>query len=634
MNIFSTRFSSLNCVGSTVAVVALSVVSANFSFAQNTNTSQQSSATDVDTNWRVERQALDLEFADHLQQIGVWCRDNGVEQQVAETFKLYQPRDLSRQYIFLPPESSMPSAETGLVGQWLSKVHETRTWQAERIFELSKKAAKAGAGNAAFQLLNEVLYFDKDHAAVRKILGHRRTDDGWRVASDKIKVRPGSRNHDTLKWPAKSYLLVTTPNFEIESNASEEQTRYLAQKLERWHAVWRQVFFEYWSSAAALDRWIDGKSSYRHSRKKFRVVFFKNKTDYLSELSRFVPGIEMSTGYYFQRISYFYDDPDRSVEDTWRHELTHQLFRESIKTGKAPFDDHFIWLDEGIATYFESLSDFGDYVTLGGFESSRIQYARIRTLLEKLPVSLAELSQLGREDLQQRDDIARLYSVAAGFTDMLMNDDRGALEPKLTEFLKIIFAGRKIKDNTFETIIGRSYAELDEQYKEFLLVDPTLIAKHLRLPLSRTVMSLPGSKIDLAGFEALGQCHNLIWIDLSNNTITADGIAKLAGCQDVHQLFLTECQLARGALAQLAIFENLEELDLSGSSIVDPQLRELAGLKGLESLRLKATRISDKGLAVLAGMPNLKSLDLTRSRVSNAGFAKLKQRRPDLNITK
>ncbi len=606
------------------------------SLAQNSQSANAKKSVETETaiNWRIEREALDREFANRLEDIAAWCRDNDIEQQVEQTFSLYQSRDLSRQYIFIPPEKSMPTALEGIHGQWLTKIEETRTWQAERIFELAKRAAKAGAGNSAFQMLNEVLYFNNDHKEVRKILGHTSTDDGWRVAPDRIKVRPSSRNHDTLRWPAKSYIIVTTPNFSIESNAGEEQTRYLAEKLERWHAVWRQVFFEYWSSASVLQRWIEGKSSYRHSRKKFRVVFFKNRNDYTNGLSNFVPGIEQSTGYYFQRISYFYDDPDRSVEDTWRHELTHQLFRESIKTGKSPFEDHFIWLDEGIATYFESLSDFGDYVTLGGFEARRIQHARVRMFLENFPVSTREISELGRKDLQKHKEIRRLYSVFAGLTDMLMNGDQGEMEPKLTEFLKIIFAGRKIKAKTFETIMGHSYEELDQQYRKFLQVDRTQVAKFLSLPLTRTEMSLAGAKIDEEGFVALGKCHNLNWIDLSNNTITPAGIARLADCKQLSQLFFTECRLERGALQACSIFKNLDELDLSGSSVVDPQLVELAGLQSLTSLRLTKTQISDAGLAALERLPNLRSLDLSRSRVTDAGVARLKQQLPNLNITK
>ena len=52
-------------------------------------------------------------------------------------------------------------------------------------------------------------------------------------------------------------------------------------------------------------------------------------------------------------------------------------------------------------------------------------------------VPMNELASIGRSQLQKRSDITRLYSQAAGLTDMLMNDDQGAMQPKLIEFSEI-----------------------------------------------------------------------------------------------------------------------------------------------------------------------------------------------------
>ncbi len=596
---------------------------------------QETATTEV-VNWRAERAELDQEYSNRLEDIANDCNQNDIEQRQVAALRTTVSRDLGRQYIFLPSERSMPIPAEGIAGQCQAKINELNTWQAERILELAKRAAEAEAASTAFQLLNEVLYFNKDHTEVRKILGHRKTDDGWRVAPERIKDRPATRDHDLLNWPVRSYRLVTTPHFEIESNASEERTRYLAEKLERWHSVWRQVFFEYWSNSKTLQRWIDGKSSYRHSKKRFRVVFFADRTSYLQQLGQFVPGVEVSTGYYSPdyRISFFYDSPDEAVEETWRHELTHQLFRETIRTESA-FEDEYIWLNEGIAIYTESLADFGEYVTLGGFDSRRAQYARIRMRLEPNSyVAMNELAEIGRSQLQQRSDIARLYGQAAGLTDMLMNDEQGAMQPRLIEFLRMIYTGRKIKNGAFEELIGYSYADLDARYKTYLEVDSELVANHLTLPLMRTELSLAGAELDDAAFAQIGKCHNLNWLDLSGSVISSARIKQLAECKQLGQLFLVECRLERGALSALAQFENLYELDLSGSSIVDQDLEQLADLERLKTLRLITTRISDAGLDAIAELPNLQTVDLSNSKVSDAGLAKLKQKLPKLDAIK
>ena len=380
-------------------------------------------------NWRAARQQLERQLGDELQEIAQWSRENGIAQQVEPTLNIYQNRDLERQYIFLPSERSMPTGPDDIRGQWLKKINETKVLHADRILDLAKKASQQDAGAIAYQLLHEVIHYNLDHAEVRKILGHVKFGGGWKVASDSLRIKKTSLPHDVVGWPAKTYIRVLTPHFKIESNASVARTKHLAEQLERAHVVWRQVFFEYWSKPAAVKRWIEGKGSAPSGTKRFRVVFFNDKQSYVRELQPLVRGIEVSSGYYSpdQNISFFYDG-GRQEEATWRHELTHQLFRESGRANKKPFENEFIWIDEGIATYFESMTDFDSYVTLGGFDSSRMQYARIRWLLEKYHVNLRELSAIGRNDLQQRDDMARLYGESAGLMDMLINEEGVAYE--------------------------------------------------------------------------------------------------------------------------------------------------------------------------------------------------------------
>jgi hypothetical protein len=325
----------------------LAAIGCSFGATSASNVFSQSPVT----NWREQRMAVEREFGEELQAIAQWCRENGIPQQVEPTLQLYLERDLGRQYIFVPSELSMPTIPEGILGQWQSKINDANVAHAARIFELAKKASDQDAGATAYQLLHEVINYDLDHAAVRQILGHQKSNHGWNVAPVRIQVNRDTRAHDVISWPAKSYLRVLTPHFEIESNAGEDRTRHLAKQLERAHLVWRQVFFEYWSSSSALKRWIKGSGSPRISNKRFRVVFFPDKNSYIRTLGPSVRGIEDSTGYYDndQQISFFYDG-DEVVETNWRHELTHQLFRESGRVNRNAFENHFIWLDEGIAT--------------------------------------------------------------------------------------------------------------------------------------------------------------------------------------------------------------------------------------------------------------------------------------------
>ena len=586
------------------------------------------------TDWRAERGYLENEFGNDLQSIGDWCRENGIPQQVEQTFKLFQNRDLARQYIFIPDEKPMPAIPAGIHGEWLKKINEAKVKHAERILKLAQRAAKEEFGGVAYQLLHEVLHYNRDHEAVRKMLGHVKTENGWKVSSDRLSVKDRTRDHDVVQWPAKSYIKVYTPHFEIDSNAGEERTKYLAENLERWHLIWRQVFFEYWSKTSAVQRWIEGKGAARMSTKKFRVVFFKDKDEYLRQLTPLVRGIGISDGYYSkdQRVSFFYDG-DSEAEATWRHELTHQLFREARGSTTDNLEKRFIWLDEGVATYFESLTEFGNYVTLGGFDSRRVQFARIRAKLEKFHVPLAELSLLGRTGLQQRGDVVRIYSQVAGVTDMLMNAENGAYEKRLIDFLQIMYQGR-LRTGAFERIIGKSFGELDEMYNDYLVVNSSMVERYLSQPESRTELSLPGAELNPAAFEAIGRCVNLNWLDLSQNNLTAENMLKLRSCKNLTQFILTECKFDSNALRALELFPKLDEVDLSGSNVSDANLAAFQKLTTLTTLHLTATAVTDQGLANLASVPNLRSLDVSRTRVTNQGIARLKSRLPNLKVTR
>ncbi len=592
-------------------------------------------AQDSLVNWRGARATLDRDLADELQELASWCRAAGLQSQIEPTFALYQKRDLGRMYVFPAREESTPVPEAGPLGEWQTKLTEIRVRHADRIFELAKRAAKVGDGGEAFRLIHEVLHFDPDRADVRRMLDHRKRNDGWQVAQERINVRKSRVAHPQFGWPGGSYLIVRTPFFEIESNAGRDRTVALAEKLERWHTIWRQVFFDYWSNPRITKDMFNGQSKIKfRSKQPYRVVFFQNQQQFAKQLGRFVPGAEASSGYYSssQRVAYF-PDGDLRTEDTWRHELTHQLFRESVRTKGEPFEDRFIWLDEGVATWFESLSDFGDYVTLGGFDSRRIQYARIRKFSEGFYIPLAELTSLGRAGLQKHPDMVRIYSQSAGVAEMLMNDDAGSMAKKVTEFLRLIYAG-KLKSGSFEKLVGKSWTELDQRYTEFLGVDADLVKTHLSQPLTRTELSLPNGTLDQKAFEAIGQCHNLQWLDVSRNAVGGPQIQALNDCDQLSQLFLVGCVFEPATFRAMQSLDSLTELEMSGSNLNDGHLDELAKLGNITTLRITATSVSDIGIRKLATMSALRQLDVTRTNVTESGIQDLQRALPNLQIVR
>ena len=584
------------------------------------------------TDWRAKRKILDGELADELQDIASWCRGSGIGQQVPQTFKIYHNRDLRRQYIYLPTTKKMPASREGKLGQWLERVTTAKVEHAAKIFELAKKAADEGANAIAFQLLHEVIYFDRDHIEARKILGHKDKGDSWQINTDRLKLKKKRPDHELLKWRAGSYITVITPHFTIDSTAGEKETIFLAESLEQWHDVWRQVFFEFWTSTS-VKRWFENKGSFKEPKKRYNVVFFKDHQQYVNSLSQWVKGVQGSTGYYNQnlQLSFFSAGDDPQNIDTWKHELAHQLFRETSRARRAPFKEQHLWLDEGIAMYFESLTDMDGYVTLGGFDSRRLQYSRVRKLREGFFVPSAELASLSQQQFQGRKDIASIYSQSAGMAHMLMNDEHGMMQPRINEFMKVIHK-RKVKPNSFEKLIGKSMPQLDLQYLNFLETSNGEVSDYLLRPELRTEMALPNAKLSESGFESVGECKRLRWLDVTGSRVSAASIAALKGCVRLKQLFLTRCSIDPLAFAQMNKLRVLEELDLTASSVDDRQLATLARATKLKVLRLAATRVTDAAIPVLARMQTLEMLDVSKTRMTPGGAARLRQARPGLNV--
>ena len=548
-------------------------------------TVQHKSATAQTIDWRVKRQGLEFQFGQDLVKISSWCNNNGLVSKRADTHALKQNRDLDRQYLFLPPSEAMPDPDqqSGELKEWLEKVNAARVAHAGRIFELAKEALAANATAIAYQLLYEVIHQDRDHAEARRILGHRLKKDGsWHVASTSFSYRKSTKDHRFLALPRGEYHLAETAHFKIVSTANEARTRVLAEELELWHTVWRQVFFDYWGSNASLKASFNGRKAMRLPGRKFDVVFFQNQQQYANLLGKLVRGVGISSGYYSNKLrtSFFYDG-DATIQSTWRHELTHQLFRQS--KGRSPdnvFDKNHVWLDEGVATYAESMVKFDNYVTLGGFEAERTQYARLQAFLERTSLTVEQLNSMSKDNWQALGN-AKLYAQSAAIVDTLMNENHGRHQPDFIDLLRVIYY-KQAPPKTFKNKLKLSFAQVDQMFLKFIKIDSDMVSKHLSKPETRTFLSFAEAKLNNGDYQKLGECVNLRELDLSGQVLNKNDLQPLANCRVLHQLILVRCQFGPNALLELSKLPGLTEIDLRGSQINPTQANQINQLRQLK----------------------------------------------------
>lgn len=585
----------------------------------------------ADDYWS-RRDALDAAYSARLAGLADCCRELKLDQAAQTTRAAALPRDPRRQYIFLPGESDPaqpPPDAPQIVQQWYARFSQERRAHADALLQLARDELQADRPARAYQLLHEVLYVLPDHDEVRGLLGYRQVSGRWRKPESVIRARRSPIAIPHLGFSAGKHWVVESEHFRITTDHSEAAGTELAAKLEVLHDVWQQLFFAHWSSAAVLARRFAGNVPADRSSSRHRVVLFRDRQTYVERLQRLEPQIALSQGLYWepQKTAYFYlDQPPR--DDLYYHEVTHQLFAENGRAVANVAERANAWIVEGVAMYLESLRCREGYCTVGGVDANRLQYARYRTLNQGFFVPLEQLTALGRRELQQHEDVRRLYSLAAGLAALLMDDHRGRYRPLLADYLAAVYQGRD-QPQTLASLADFPLADLERQYREFLDVSDQDLA-FLPLTPETQSLSLGRTSVTDAGLQHVAALKHLEWLDVAYTAVGDAGLGVVQSAAKLNHLIAEHTRITDAVLETIAECRQLEILDLTGTRITDAGLAHVRGLTKLRELWIGQTAVSDAGLEYLAGLVQLETLDVDGTQVTRAGFERLKQSLPRL----
>jgi hypothetical protein len=379
---------------------------------------------------------------------------------------------------------------------------------ADALFELAKQAAETGQASLAFQWSTETLRENPDHADARRVLGYIERDRKW-LTPYGVKMREAGKTWDSRKgWIAanpvataipesridaarhadiKNGWQVRTDHFFVTTNHSLAAGAELAARLERLYQIWRQLFAGFNYSEKEIRGLFAGERISRVQVRQFRVLYHRNRDDYINSLSRRQPMIADTLGIYFDTNSeahFFAADADKEAPRpsagagsdpsvaTLYHEAVHQLFQEESKPAVRRIGENAnFWIIEGVATYFETLTEHQDakaglYYTIGDMSAGRLPAAREK-LHDNYYVPLADLVKLGKYEIQHRDDVAKLYSQSSGLTAFLLNGAEGRYREPLVRYLQAVYT-RRDNDQTLAEVTGSSYTELDSAYRRYM----------------------------------------------------------------------------------------------------------------------------------------------------------------------
>ncbi len=451
------------------------------------------------------------DFRTELGVLASWCDEKALAPQAAETRNWVKPRDPTRLYVSVLPDAigppSPPEGASADLATWHKRFYQLRREQAGNYYTLARKAVKAGQASLAFDLIMAALREDPDHKSIREMLGFRQYRGQWLTNYEVKRAQDGYLWHERFGWIKRNYVqlyeegkrpgdkgwisaeedarlhadirsgwIIPTEHYNILTNRSVEEAVALGARLEGLYRVWKQLFIGYYASEAQIAGLFEGRAA-RLQLPQHNVVYFRDRQEYMAALRSNSPAIEISLGIYIHGATaiskkpamYFFAGED-SDEPTLFHEATHQLFHESRQVSQMVGQSGNFWVVEGVAMYFESLKQHDGFHVLGGFDNDRNEMARIRLLDPEhhFYEPLAEFCELNISDIQgDRQRIPMRYTQAAGLFFFLMHCDNGRYRDAVVAYLNAVYSGR---DNaqTLSRLTGKSYPQLDEEYKAFM----------------------------------------------------------------------------------------------------------------------------------------------------------------------
>ena len=440
-------------------------------------------------------------YADKLADLATWADRAGLAEEARQARAWLPAAEPNRIMLACRPAAGESAAEPFVSSspEWEDRFRTLRDAQAESLFALAGEAAAGGQASLAFQLLPEVIHENPQHAKAREILGYERHGERWLTPFEAAKAAQNQVWHDRFGWlpadhvaryeagerfyggrwmkaeaeqrlrsaPRKGWDIVTE-HYNVHTSHSLEAGVKLAVKLERLYDAWQQMFAAFSASEDALARRFAGGAAARSEPRRHKVVYFRDRDEYIRALEKDEPQIGISTGFYIadKREAYFYTDAEAD-DSNLNHEATHQLFSEMRRSVRDVGRDANFWVIEGIACYMESLVSAEGWHFLGGNDAVRLRDAQHRLTVDNFYVPLAELTTYGMDRLKRDPKIPMLYSEASGLTYFFINFDGGRYRAPLVAYLSDIYQGRD-RPGTLAEKCGKSDAELDGQYRQFI----------------------------------------------------------------------------------------------------------------------------------------------------------------------
>ncbi|MBS0260785.1 MAG: SMI1/KNR4 family protein [Planctomycetes bacterium] len=146
-------------------------------------------------------------------------------------------------------------------------------------------------------------------------------------------------------------------------------------------------------------------------------------------------------------------------------------------------------------------------------------------------------------------------------------------------------------------------------------------------------LNLNMTRVPDSALEPLARISSLKDLSLGQSQVTGSGLRFLQKLRKLEELSLYQSAMTGLGLSELKGFPALKQLDLSLTQVDDAGMDYLSRLQSLEIVLLERTQITDAAIPALARCPSLKFVNANETAVTFDGVLRLKQLRPDCEIT-
>ncbi len=142
--------------------------------------------------------------------MAAWCEANKLTEEARQTRRVRGPSDPYKLYVpILPGEvgsPKLPADAPATVVEWNARLGRLRHDHAVALYEIARRAARAGRASIAFELALAAVQASPDYEPARRLFGYQKFHDQWRTAYEVKKLRAGFVWSEKFGWLPKAYL--------------------------------------------------------------------------------------------------------------------------------------------------------------------------------------------------------------------------------------------------------------------------------------------------------------------------------------------------------------------------------------------------------------------------------------------